>query len=464
VESFGSGELRDLVCRRMYSGEWAGTMCLTEPQAGSDLGACATTAQPLGEGRYRIRGEKIFITYGDHDLTDNVIHAVLARTPEAPAGTRGLSLFVVPKLRLLPGGGLGEANHVECGGVEHKLGIHGSPTCSLLFGARGESEGFLLGEEGDGMRQMFQMMNAARIEVGVQATAVAGAAQQAALAYARERRQMRHWDRGRASAAQVPILEHPDVRRTLLTSAAYVQAMRALLLRTSYYVDRSRLAEGEERDRWQALVELLTPVCKAWPSDWGFRVAEWSLQVFGGYGYVRDYPAEQYLRDAKITSIYEGTNGIQALDFVGRKLPARGGAPARELLEAAAATAEELAGDAELGGAAQLLGQAVANLEGVLREVPLRSDAPLLLALNAVPLLDMFGTTLGGHFLLEQARLARRKLGELGGQDPAENAEAAFLHDKVQAAVCFAHRALPLVGAQAVALREGEKASMDAVF
>jgi hypothetical protein len=254
------------------------------------------------------------------------------------------------------------------------------------------------------------------------------------------------------------------VRRTLLTSAAYVQAMRALLLRTSYYVDRSRLAEGEERDRWQALVELLTPVCKAWPSDWGFRVAEWSLQVFGGYGYVRDYPAEQYLRDAKITSIYEGTNGIQALDFVGRKLPARGGAPARELLEAAAATAEELAGDAELGGAAQLLGQAVANLEGVLREVPLRSDAPLLLALNAVPLLDMFGTTLGGHFLLEQARLARRKLGELGGQDPAENAEAAFLHDKVQAAVCFAHRALPLVGAQAVALREGEKASMDAVF
>lgn len=477
VEEFGTEELRRAICERMYTGRWAGTMCLTEPQAGSDVGASTTRAEKQANGRYLIRGEKIFITYGDHDLTENVIHGVLARTPDAPAGTRGLSLFVVPKRRLGEDGALGEANDVRCSSVEHKLGIHGSPTCSLVFGGEGACEGYLLGEEGDGIRLMFRMMNAARLEVGVQAVATAAAAQQAALQYARERLQMRHWNKQAATADQVAIIEHPDVRRMLLTSSAYVQAMRALLYRTGYYIDMTHVTEGEERERYQSYVDLLTPVCKAWCSDWGFRVTEWSLQVFGGYGYTRDYPAEQYLRDAKITSIYEGTNGIQALDFVGRKLPARGGAAAREMLGGAAGVGKELSGDESLGAAADLLTRAVGEIRSVLTEIPGREDATVLTLLNAVPILDMFGTVLGAGFLLDQARLARDKLGaflEERGVDSgdagavraflAKHEEAAFYHDKVQAAVHFAFRALPSVGAQAVAVRAGEKAAMEAVF
>ena len=475
IEDFGTEELRQAYCERLYSGEWTGTMCLTEPQAGSDVGASTTQAEPQDNGAYRIRGEKIFITFGDHDLTDNVIHAVLARTPEAPAGTRGLSLFVVPKFRLGPDGQPGEANDVRCSNVEHKMGIHGSPTCSMLFGSQNGCEGYLLGEEGDGMRLMFHMMNAARLEVGVQGAAVAAAAQQAALAYAKERLQMRHWNKSASRAAQVPIVEHPDVRRMLLTSSAYVQAMRALLYKTSYLLDMAHASEGEDHERYQSYVELLTPVCKAWCSDWGFRVTEWSLQVFGGYGYTSDYPAEQYLRDSKITSIYEGTNGIQALDFVGRKLPSRGGAALREMLAETAAVAGDLAQDEELGESAALLNAALGQFQEVLTEIPQRDDAMVLTLLNAVPLLDMFGTTLVAGFLLEQARLARSRLGQLAeehGQDPnavdrqflTENADAAFFHNKVRSAVHFCFRALPLVTAQAVAIRGAEKAAMDAVF
>ncbi|MCP3957184.1 MAG: acyl-CoA dehydrogenase [bacterium] len=471
IENFGTDELKATYCERLISGEWTGTMCLTEPQAGSDVGASTSKAEPQDDGSYLISGEKIFITYGEHDMTDNIVHAVLARTPDAPAGTRGLSLFAVPKFRVAADGALGEPNDVYCAGVEHKLGIHGSPTCSIIFGREGACQGFLLGEEGQGMRQMFQMMNSARLEVGLQAAAVAGAAQQAALAYAKERLQMRHWTGG---PGQVPIVEHPDVRRMLLSSSAYVQAMRALLLRTAYYIDMAHVAEGEERERYQALVELLTPVCKAWCSDWGFRVTEWCLQVFGGYGYTRDYPAEQYLRDNKIASIYEGTNGIQALDFVARKLPARGGQAVREVLGAAAATAKELAGDDQLGGSARLLGEAVAQIGAILEQVPKRDDGRLIVVLNAVPMLDSFGTLLGAHFLLEQASMASGRLAELlaeKGVDPADarellesNEDAAFLHNKVQSAMHFCYRALPSVTAQSVAILAGEKTAMEAVF
>ena len=475
VEAFGTPELRDLVCGRMLSGEWGGTMCLTEPQAGSDVGASTTRAEHHADGSYRIRGEKIFITYGDHDLTDNIIHAVLARTVDAPAGTRGLSLFVVPKVRIAADGSLGEPNDVACAGVEHKLGIHASPTCSMVFGQNDACQGFLLGREGEGMRLMFQMMNEARVEVGIQAAAVAGAAHQAALRYARERLQMRHWAGG--GPGQVPIIEHPDVRRMLLTSSAYVQAMRAILLKTSYFIDRSRVSAGEERERFQSYVDLLTPVCKAWASDWSFRVAEWCLQVFGGYGYTKDYPAEQYLRDAKIASIYEGTNGIQALDFVARKLPIRGGEAIRELLAASAATAEELAGRSGLGEPAAMLGKAVAELGGLLQQLPARDDGRLVAVLNAVPLTDIFGTLLGAQFLLEQAAIADRKLAALLAEKGIEagdrgalrelcetHEDAACYHNKVQAAVCFAYRALPSVSAQCVAIRAGERSAMDAVF
>ncbi len=474
IEEFGTDELKELFCERMYSGEWAGTMCLTEPQAGSDVGASTTQAVKQDNGRYLLSGGKIFITAGDHDLTDNIIHAVLARVPGSPPGTKGLSLFVAPKIRVGADGSLGDANDVQCIGVEHKMGIHGSPTCSMSFGADGACEAFLLGEEGSGMQLMFRMMNAARIEVGLQGAAIASAAHQAALAYARERLQMRSWNR--RGNGQVPIVEHPDVRRMLLTSAAYVQAMRAMLLQTAFYADMARVSEGAEGERYSAFVELLTPVCKAWASDWGFRVTEWSLQVFGGYGYTRDYPAEQYLRDAKIASLYEGTNGIQALDFVGRKLAYQGGKPARELLGMAGKTAHKLAGDEVLGGGAKVLGEAVAGLGELLLDVSGRDDGQLLIVLNAVPLLDMFGTVLGAHCLLEQAVIARRELGKLleakgvnGDAEArrahfADNEDAAFYHNKVQAAVHFCFRALPSVKAQSVAIQAGETAAMDAVL
>ena len=474
VEEFGTDEMRELFCEKLFSGEWTGTMCLTEPQAGSDVGASTSRAEPQENGRYLISGEKIFITYGDHDLTDNVIHAVLARLPGAPPGTKGLSLFLVPKFRVNPDGSLGEPNDVQCASIEHKMGIHGSPTCSMLFGQKGSCEGFLIGEENKGMKLMFTMMNAARIEVGLQGVGLGAAAHQAALAYARERVQSRHWGAAR-DAAPVPIVEHPDVRRQLLLSDAYVQGMRALLLQTALYQDMARALEGEEAAGFQAMSELLTPICKAWCTDWSFRVAEWCLQVFGGYGYTKDYPAEQYLRDAKIGSIYEGTNGIQALDLMARKIPAHDGKPIAELMARVHSTVENLSGDSQLGGPALRLDKAAKQLQETMAEVSQRPDAMQSLMLNAVPFLDMVGTTLAGNFLLEQANLATSKLGQIlaaKGVDAEDeeavagvlkdDEEAAFYHNKIQAATHFAFRALPMVEALGVGIRAGEMAPISA--
>ena len=476
IETFGSAELKATFCERMYSGEWTGTMCLTEAGAGSDLGALTTKAVRQEDGTYLLTGEKIFITSGNHELTPNIIHAVLARTPGAPAGPKGLSLFVVPKVRVRADGSLGAANDVTCAGIEHKLGIHGSPTCSLVFGANGGSQGFLLGQEEQGLAHMFQMMNAARWEVGVQGLSNASAAHQAALAYARERLQGRGPTAGKG-AGQSLIIDHPDVRRSLLLQSAYVQAMRALVSYTAWCMDMAHVSEGEARDRWQGLVELFTPISKAWCSDWGFRVTEWALQVFGGYGYTMDYPAEQYLRDCKIASIYEGTNGIQALDLVGRKVRMQEGRPVKALLKLAGDTADSLAADPVLGDSARQLANAVKALGAVLAQLPGRENAALLMTLNAVPILDMLGHVVGGYLLLQQARLAQQKaqalLGERGVNpaDPAAvrahlagSMEAAFYQNKVQAAIHFAHRGLPLVAAHAVALSSGEAAPMEAVF
>jgi len=478
IEKFGSEEMRNLFCEKMYTGEWAGTMCLTEPQAGSDVGASKARAVKQDDGTYTITGEKIFITSGDQDMTDNIIHLVLARTPEAPAGTKGLSLFIVPKIRVNPDGSLGDPNDVACSNIEHKLGIHGSPTCSLVFGGNDGCSGWLLGEELEGMKLMFLMMNAARIEVGLQGQAVASASHQAALDYARERLQSRHWSKLRDhEAPQVPIVQHPDVRRMLMTSWAYSQAMRALLMQTSHYIDMSRITEGEEQERYQSWVEVLTPICKAWASDWGFRVTEWCLQVYGGYGYVTEYPAEQYLRDAKIASIYEGTNGIQALDFVARKLPMNGGKPIRELLGMAEQTFRKLKDDPQLSESAWMLGAALKQIEDLSKGLGKRPDAMMVVLLNSVPLLDMVGDVLGAHFLLDQAILAREKLQAIlsdKGVKAADkdayaallenDADAAFYHNKVQSALHFAYRVLPGVTAKAVAIRAGEMGPMDAVF
>ncbi len=476
IETFGSDELKNTFCERMYSGEWTGTMCLTEAGAGSDLGALTTKAVKQADGSYLITGEKIFITSGDHELTPNIIHAVLARTPGAPAGPKGISLFVVPKVRVNGDGSLGAPNDVACAGIEHKLGIHGSPTCSLVFGTNNGSQGFLLGQEEQGLAHMFQMMNAARWEVGVQGLSNASAAHQAALAYARERLQGRGPGAGRTSGQSL-IIEHPDVRRSLLLQSAYVQAMRALVTYTAWCMDMAHVSEGEERDRWQGLVELFTPISKAWCSDWGFRVTEWALQVYGGYGYTMDYPAEQYLRDCKIASIYEGTNGIQALDLVGRKFRMQDGRPVKALLKLAADAAQSLIEDPTLGASARQLAEAVKAMGAVLTQIPARENAGLLTLLNAVPILDMLGHVVGGYLLLLQAGVAKQKALALMGErgvDPADqkavrthlagSKEAAFYQNKVQAAIHFAHRGLPLVAAQAVALLAGETAPMEAVF
>ncbi len=478
IEKFGTEELQKTYCERMYTGEWAGTMCLTESQAGSDVGASKAKAVKQADGSYLVSGEKIFITSGDQNLTENIVHLVLARTPDAPTGTKGLSLFVIPKVRVNADGSAGESNDVYCAGIEEKLGIHGSPTCSLVFGQNDGCQAFLLGEENQGMRLMFYMMNAARIEVGLQGEALAGAAHQAATSYARERLQGRHWtklmDR---DAPSVPIIEHPDVRRMLMTSKAYVEAMRALLLQTSYYIDMTHVAEGDEQERFQSYVEVLTPICKAWASEWGFRVTDWCLQVYGGYGYTREYPAEQYMRDAKIASIYEGTNGIQALDLVGRKLPAKGGKPIRELLGKAEATFKALKSDETFMEPAWMLGAALKTIEDITKGLTKRPDAMLVMMLDATHFLDMIGTILGAHFLLDQAILAREKLTELlaskgiaaddkdaYGKLLQDDPDAAFYHNKIQTALHFAYRALPTVTAQGVAIRAGEKAPMDAVL
>jgi len=477
VERYGTEEMKKLFCEKLYAGHWAGTMCLTEPSAGSDVGASKAKAVKLDGGRYKITGEKIFITNGDHDLTPNIIHAVLARTPDAPPGTKGLSLFIVPKIRVKPDGSLGEPNDVRCGNIEHKLGIHGSPTCSLVFGANDGCEGYLLGEEQQGMPLMFLMMNEARYEVGLQGMAIASSAYQSALAYAKERLQSKHYKDRRADGPQVPIVEHPDVRRMLLDMAAYVQAMRALLFFSAHCLDQTHVAEGEKKEYYQGYLELLTPVCKAWCSDWGFRVTEWALQTYGGYGYTMDYPAEQLLRDQKITSIYEGTNGIQALDLVGRKFRLQGGKPVKVLLEAVGETAKAHVTDADLGASAMHLGAALKEFTSFLDSYTKRIDGMEVVLTNAVPILDMLGHLFTGHLLLQQAALAKGKLEELAFDRGVsvknkeaykaflkDSGEARFYHNKVQVAKHFAHRGLPMVIALSTGAKAGEVTPMEAIF
>jgi len=478
IEHFGTDEQKARFVEKLYAGQWGGTMCLTEPQAGSDVGASKTKAVPLDDGSYQITGEKIFITSGEQDLTENIVHLVLARTPNAPTGTKGLSLFIVPKIWVAEDGSLAEPNDVYCNNIEHKMGIHGSPTCTLVFGGKDGCRGLLLGEENEGIRLMFHMMNAARIEVGLQGCAAAGAAHQAAHAYAKERLQSRHWkEMKNPDAPQVPIIEHPDVRRMLLSSKAYTEAMRALLMQTSYYIDMTRITEGEERERYQSYVEVLTPICKAWASEWGVQVTHWCLQVHGGYGYTAEYPAEQYMRDAEIACIYEGTNGIQALDFVARKLPMGGGVPIRELLGMAEKTFKRAKDDAELMEPAWMLAAALKQIETISKDLTKRPDGIQLVLINSVSLLEMVGTTLGAHYLLDQAMLAKGKLAAIltaagvGTDDKKAyktflegNAEAAFYHNKVQTAIHFAYRALPNVAARAAAIRSGEKAPLYAIF
>ena len=480
IETFGSDELKAMYCERMYSGEWAGTMCLTEPQAGSDLAAATCKAVRDGD-HFRIEGEKIFITFGEHDLTDNIVHAVLARIEGAPKGTKGLSLFVVPKVRVNPDGSLGEANDVVCSGIEHKLGIHGSPTCSLVFGGDGGCEGWLLGEENQGIRCMFQMMNEARLHVGLQGVGTGNAAYQAALAFAKERLQGPDIkDFKDPEAPRVPIIRHPDVRVMLLRQKAYAEGCRALVLFTSWCADRSECeADEKQRAKYHGLLELLTPIVKAYCSDMGFRVTEWALQTFGGYGYISEYPAEQYLRDCKIASIYEGTNGIQAMDLVARKLGSGGGAHLMGLMNRVNRFLEAHAGHAALDGALKSLvvaRDAWAAVNGYFMGAVAQKKL-LVPLVQATQYLSLCGDVLLGWLLTEQATIAWDRLVplcEAAGVDPADgralgalardNADVAYYDGKVKTARFFAANELPLVSAKAQAIQSGDMSPMFVTF
>jgi len=341
----GSEALQRTWLPKLVSGEYNGTMNLTEPQAGSDVGALKTRAVRREDGSYRIKGQKIFITYGEHDLTDNIVHLVLARTPDAPAGTRGISLFLVPKFRLGADGMPAEANDVRCVSIEHKLGIHASPTCVMAYGDNDDCTGWLIGEEQGGMRAMFTMMNNARLNVGLQGVSIAERASQAAVAYARERVQGAR--AGAASREPVRIIEHPDVRRMLLRMKALTQAARALVYYAAGQTDRASLGDEDAKAR----ADLLTPLVKAYGTDVGVEVASLGVQVHGGMGYIEETGAAQHYRDARIAPIYEGTNGIQAADLVGRKIGLEGGAVLARLLgdiKGEAGDAEALARLADL--------------------------------------------------------------------------------------------------------------------
>ncbi len=335
----GSEAQQQTYLPHMVTGEWTGTMNLTEPEAGSDVGALRTRAQPRGGGTYAITGQKIFITYGEHDLTEQIVHLVLARTPGAPPGTKGISCFIVPKYLVDDDGSLGSRNALSCVSIEHKMGIHASPTCVMSYEG---ATGFLIGEENSGMRYMFTMMNSARLSVGLEGLAIGEAAYQQAVAYAKERLQGKAITAGAPRApggsssgtAQSPIIEHADVRRMLLTIKAYVQAMRGLVYLNAECIDLAAHHPDEGVRTWRReLADLLTPITKAWCTDLGNECASLNIQVHGGMGYIEESGAPQLYRDIRIAPIYEGTNGIQAMDLVGRKLPMRGGGVMKDLLE-----------------------------------------------------------------------------------------------------------------------------------
>jgi alkylation response protein AidB-like acyl-CoA dehydrogenase len=321
IQGFGSDELKKLFIPKMFSGEWGGTMCLTEPDAGSDVGNLKTKAVRQSDGTFKITGQKIFITSGDNDVYSNIIHPVLARIEGDPPGTKGISIFMVPKYRVNPDGGLGKFNDVVCTGIEHKMGIHASATCSLSFGDNGDCVGWLLGKERQGMKIMFQMMNEARLGVAMQGLALSTTAYMHAVTYAKNRVQGVHVTQMlNPDAPKVSISQHPDVKRMLLWMKSHVEGMRMLVYCLAHNINLMHVLEGDAMKEAQGLVEILIPICKAGCTDSALYVTSEAVQVYGGYGYCSDYPVERYLRDAKITAIYEGTNGIQSMDLTMRKI------------------------------------------------------------------------------------------------------------------------------------------------
>jgi acyl-CoA dehydrogenase len=453
IKAHGSDEQKARYLPRLVTGEWTGTMNLTEPQAGSDLSAVRTRAVPEG-AHYRIRGQKIFITWGDHDMAENVIHLVLARLPDAPEGTRGISLFLVPKFLVDADGALGARNDVQVASIEHKLGIHASPTCVMSFGDGEGAIGYLVGRENQGLAHMFTMMNEARQKVGIQGLGIAERAYQQAREYARERVQGRL--AGSKSGDRVTIVHHPDVRRMLMTMKAQVEAMRAFGYVVAADIDLAhRHADPAERRLRLGRVELLTPVLKAWCTELGVEIASLGVQVHGGMGYIEETGACQHLRDARIAPIYEGTTGIQAGDLVGRKLAADKGAAMRGLAAEMRATESALlrADHADLAAIAAALGAAVQSLEmttaAVARDLGANPDAALAASVNYLMLV---GYVCGGWQMGRTAVAARARLA--AGEDEG------FHKAKIATARFYADQVLPKASALAAAVLSGASTAL----
>ncbi|HWK45617.1 MAG TPA: acyl-CoA dehydrogenase [Stellaceae bacterium] len=450
LQAHGSEEQKTLYLDKLVTGEWTGTMNLTEPQAGSDVGALRTRAT-RADGHYRLTGQKIFITYGDHDMTPNIVHLVLARLPDAPPGTKGISLFVVPKFLVNPDGSLGERNDIRTVSLEHKLGIHASPTAVLAFGDADGAIGYLIGEENRGMEYMFTMMNNARLNVGLQGVAIGERAYQQARDFARTRIQGKPLGASRAAGA-LPIIHHPDVRRMLLGMKAQTEASRALAYYVAAALDRSRHdPDPVARAEQQALVDLLIPVVKAWSTDLGCEIASTGVQIHGGMGFIEETGAAQHYRDARITPIYEGTNGIQAMDLLGRKLLRDKGEAASRFVATMRALDPELAaqqGD-DLATIRGLLTEgidALATATGRLIET--WGDDPAAAAAGSVAYLKLFGTVAGGWLMAKAALAAQAALRQPGS-------DARFNEAKLMTARYFAEQYLPGAAALLPAIAGG---------
>lgn len=464
IATFGTKEQQDLFLPPLVGGRFSGTMCLSEPHAGSDVGSARTSAKQIDGHLYSISGTKCWISAGDHDLAENVVHLVLARIEGAPAGTKGLSLFIVPKVWVNPDGSLGESNDVVTASIEHKLGIRASATAVLNFGENGKCRGYLVGGEPNvGIKQMFLMMNSSRIAVGVQGVSIASTAYLNALSYARQRLQGSSAKQFKdPQAPRVAILEHADVRRMLLEMKAKVEGMRTLALKLSLHAD---LARAHEHDPGKAAthmgqVDLLTPILKAYCSDQAFRICELAVQTYGGAGYVQDNPVEQYLRDAKIFSIYEGTNHIQAADLVARKLPAHGGAGFTAFVREIEGFVQANAGHHGIAGEVKALAEAVGALQraaGLLMDFFGNGNVDqVMLVSNAF--LEMMAEVAIAHLLLEAAVIADRLRSE---NEDATSDDLAFYGGKVAAAKYFANYVLPGVHGKLAAMQSADRSVLD---
>lgn len=474
IDNFGSEEQRKKYLLKMYTGQWSGTMCLTEPGAGSDVGALRTTARRLPDGTFNITGTKCFISSGDHDLTDNIVHPVLARIEGDPEGTKGISIFIVPKYRVNDDGSMGESNDVTTGNLEHKMGIRASATATLNFGENGNCIGELLGNEREGMKIMFQMMNEARLDVGVLGQSAASAAYEHAVQYAKERIQGKSALGGKNDPA-VAIIKHAPVRRNLLWMKAYLEGIRALNYFTAFSIDVGAASDSEEeRQKYHGYAELLTPICKAFSSDRGMDICSKAIDVYGGYGFCQEYPVEQYLRDCKITQIYEGTNQIQSMDLVARKLEQRKGENVKNLFADIDLTISKIQNNEELKASCAKLAQAreALGIMPLILSGYFKSGKAAIPVQNAEPFLAIMGDVVCGWLLIQGADIAVEKLDAIYkkfGADTKEkqkelavsNADVAFYKGKVASAKFFASEILPIVKVRCEIINEGETIPVD---